>query len=298
MGFTLVELLVVIAIIGMLIALLLPAIQAAREAARRMQCQNNLKQLGLAMHNYHDAKQVFPPAVLLQTRGLKNAQGNYIGDWRNEGHVNNNTVRGSLSWATLLLPFLEQAGLYDSVYQVISNATYTAAAPGTHEAVGSAIKLDVYCNGPLAWHPAPSNPYKNKPAYTAVSVFCCPSCPAGVNTEHFQVYGNADNQGTVVDGPRKLGKLNYNVYIGKWDVDSQWTKYDDFDNSTSAAILYPNSKTDMGMITDGTSNTLMFCEVHGRNSKKDDSQASIWIGGGNLAGWTRGNGEVVKYTGG
>ena len=65
-GFTLIELLVVIAIIAVLIALLLPAVQAAREAARRAQCVNNMKQLGLALHNYHDAVGAFPSFVLAE----------------------------------------------------------------------------------------------------------------------------------------------------------------------------------------------------------------------------------------
>ncbi len=91
-GFTLIELLVVIAIIAILIALLLPAVQQAREAARRTQCRNNLKQLGLAIHNYHDSNNTFP------TGGFYQGAGNGTG----------------LSWLVAILPFIDQAPLYNS----------------------------------------------------------------------------------------------------------------------------------------------------------------------------------------
>ena len=99
-GFTLVELLVVITIIGILIALLLPAVQAAREAARRAQCQNNLKQLGLALHNYHSQYQVFPPSSHWFPATAANLE-----------QANNPNLREN--WVILVLPFLEQQALLD-----------------------------------------------------------------------------------------------------------------------------------------------------------------------------------------
>jgi prepilin-type N-terminal cleavage/methylation domain-containing protein/prepilin-type processing-associated H-X9-DG protein len=89
-AFTLVELLVVIAIIGILVALLLPAVQAAREAGRRTQCLNNLKQIGIALHNYHDVRKLLPPG------GEQSPAGGY-------GH----------SWYILVLPYYEQGSLYN-----------------------------------------------------------------------------------------------------------------------------------------------------------------------------------------
>ncbi len=96
-AFTLVELLVVIAIIGILIALLLPAVQAAREAARRSQCSNNLKQIGLALHNYHDINKAFPNTYC----------GAGVGGWIDVNY------KGSMM--TRLLPFIEQTALYDAI---------------------------------------------------------------------------------------------------------------------------------------------------------------------------------------
>ena len=100
-GFTLVELLVVIAIIGVLVSLLLPAVQAARESARRMQCGNNLKQIGLALHNYQDTHKVFPPALLGSGR-FNNP------DYHNARGL----VKNTTGW-TLLLPFYEQQNVHN-----------------------------------------------------------------------------------------------------------------------------------------------------------------------------------------
>jgi prepilin-type N-terminal cleavage/methylation domain-containing protein/prepilin-type processing-associated H-X9-DG protein len=98
-GFTLIELLVVIAIIAVLIALLLPAVQSAREAARRAQCINNLKQMGIALHNYHDAVLAFPPGYIAASKFI-DAETDTAPGW---------------SWASMILPQLDQSPLYSSI---------------------------------------------------------------------------------------------------------------------------------------------------------------------------------------
>jgi prepilin-type N-terminal cleavage/methylation domain-containing protein/prepilin-type processing-associated H-X9-DG protein len=143
-GFTLIELLVVIAIIAVLIALLLPAVQAAREAARRIQCTNNMKQIGLALHNYHSVHNVFAMGC---SAGAYNPPGTW---W---------SVKQNLGPLALILPFLEQMSVYNSInfnfgadeFEPLAYRSLTASVQAT--ATNSSIKAFQCPSDPLAGAP-------------------------------------------------------------------------------------------------------------------------------------------------
>jgi prepilin-type N-terminal cleavage/methylation domain-containing protein/prepilin-type processing-associated H-X9-DG protein len=138
-GFTLVELLVVITIIGILIALLLPAVQSAREAARRGQCLNNLKQLALALHNYHGAYQIFPPSS----------------NWNGIPAESGNTANLSPNWVITILPFMEQQGLFNR---------FVFTKPGTQTPVNITDPLNAVARGTqIPVMLCPSDRYNAKP---------------------------------------------------------------------------------------------------------------------------------------
>ena len=151
-AFTLVELLVVIAIIGILIALLLPAVQAAREAARRMQCTNHLKQWGLALHNHHDAFKCFPSTMFQKSTGCDTA-------------LNPTNFRERLSYVYPLLPYVEQTAIYDLIKTEADN---TAANRCQWIWTGGA----------------------NQPSVATISYAICPSEPNGENAINTLARGN------------------------------------------------------------------------------------------------------------
>lgn len=168
-GFTLVELLVVIAIIGVLVGLLLPAVQAAREAARRMQCSNNLKQLGLALHNYADTYKSFP----YRRGGTTGTSGTSNGPTP----VNRSHNSGRINGFICLLPFFEQGNMFNQIQAGDPNFAGGAIAPGGPRGDQSWVVW----NTPPATIKCPSDPGVST-GKSHSYVFCQGDNVAGMNT--------------------------------------------------------------------------------------------------------------------
>jgi prepilin-type N-terminal cleavage/methylation domain-containing protein/prepilin-type processing-associated H-X9-DG protein len=247
-AFTLIELLVVIAIIAILIGLLLPAVQKVRESASRIKCANNLKQIGLALHNYEGVHNKFPPAyITTNTRLDGSAFGITYGDEYRNGPP-------GWAWGVFLLSYLEQDNLYRQ------------------------FDLNEPC-----WSPVFANAVKTK-----VSMFICPSASGGSDGFEVQRQGADIRHGvpiTRADGSAIV--FAHSHYVTNAGIHQPWgrtTAYCfDYDipepipenGNRPARVdgpLYRNSKTTVGMVTDGLSNTIFIGEHSSILSNK------TWVG--------------------
>jgi len=234
-AFTLVELLVVIAIIGILIALLLPAVQAAREAARRMQCSNNLKQLGLALHNYHSAHKVFPPG------GIGYGWCRYPD---NGGAASIKNLNG----LALLLPYLEQQPLHEKLdFRTCScNAMHgNTGCCGPCTAVG-VLAGDVTTD-------TDGDGFNNaQAAATAIAVGTCPSD----NGDPYLAEGSPHYGIKPGSGLRGF-KTNYDFSTSNSYHCDAWSR----ENASTRRMFGENSNTRFSDVLDGTSNTVALVET-------------------------------------
>lgn len=269
-GFTLIELLVVIAIVAVLVALLLPAVQQARESARRSQCQNNLKQIGLALHNYHDMHKVFPPGLIANFFGGTNQQSSSLYAQYVEGATSNSLQSAQqgiplhgTSWMLHILPFIDQAPLYNKW-----NFT-----------------LNVIDNGTTLYN-------LFRPAHTEIPIYYCPSRrsdmavskyafvqrvdylnQAAGNTTIIWSKGGNDYSGCVGSGFGWMVTTN-SFQKGVWNLTpAQLADHGGvpgplgltpgltlLPHPFDLGIFYVNSKTAMRDISDGTSNVIMVGE--------------------------------------
>jgi prepilin-type N-terminal cleavage/methylation domain-containing protein/prepilin-type processing-associated H-X9-DG protein len=289
-GFTLVELLVVIAIIGLLIALLLPAVQSAREAARRIQCVNNLKQIGIALHNYHDKVGMFPLG------GVNYGDGDPRRGWT--GGAN------ALNWRALILPEIDQGNVYNALNLNITLAVSRVGNPNPYAGLTVWVTvMDVWLclsdgenggglrpwNGPYGQFPAGGAPPLDPSTGTPVTV-----CPVANYAGSF-----GDNY---CGGPLN-GGLPWETYPGDNLLAGQprvgwhgfWGTNVGPRNGTPGLYFgigggqlrglfdYATVQTvRLASVTDGTSNTLMVGEV--LPSRAADS--NLWMTNGGTAGMT------------
>ncbi len=231
-GFTLVELLVVIAIIGILIGLLLPAIQAARESGRRASCMNNLKQIGLALNSYLSANDHLPPGIHSQRDYVTDYMQRSYDVWGEAG-VEQPGFSGA-SWMIDILPFMEYKDIYDHwdfTHSVLMNAAL---------------------------------------AQTDIKQFYCPSRRGGMRPHDDEImFENWNSGGTDYGGC--VGRLNFwdNTTQGAFKsheiVSAEYiipgADPNEADVPIKVGVFYPNSSTTLQMIGDGASHTIMIGEL-------------------------------------
>ncbi len=246
-GFTLVELLVVIAIIGILVALLLPAVQAAREAARRMSCGNNLKQMGLSLHNFHDTYKKFPV-------------GEYDDDHNNWG------------WHVYLLPFFEQNALYEKMLDnTLPSANNGVWLPPNMGGGPNGVNVDTLGNR----HNVNTTTGTGGGALGARTVIEALICPSDV------LPNQCNNQYAKTNYLANIG--NQNTWPGGWGCHA--TVFGNHQNGIMVKANHNTETWAMRMadITDGTSNTVMVGEVsvsaNVSATNIGDGAFPIWAGG-------------------
>jgi len=227
-GFTLIELLVVIAIIAILIALLLPAVQQAREAARRTQCRNNIKQLGLGIHNYHDNFGMFPPALISSGR-CNPASGAPVGT----ECPATRPVLNTTGWV-LMLPYLDQAPLYNKYnFNVSSSMSSPYSRPQAGAVVDSTTNKAIY--------------------ELKLAVFGCPSDPAGM-----AIYTNAANSAANFYEANGIARASYLFASGNFtDYNASFGAYA---GNTTRGMFGNDGSAKIADITDGTSVTIAIGE--------------------------------------